>query len=66
MNIQLNGKNKEVNNNCNLFELLQTLNVNLDYLAVELNGSIVDSDKYKQIELKEGDKLEVVSFVGGG
>ncbi len=66
MKIQLNGKNKEVDNNCNLFELLKTLNVNLDYLAVELNGSIVDSDKYKQTELNEGDKLEVVSFVGGG
>jgi sulfur carrier protein len=66
MNIKLNGKIKEVEDSCNLQKLLQTLNVNIDYLAVELNGNIVESDSYEQTELKEGDKLEIVSFVGGG
>lgn len=35
-------------------------------IAVELNGEIVPKAQYGQTVLKDGDALEVVSFVGGG
>ena len=35
-------------------------------VAVELNGNIVPKSLYKETILKDGDSLEVVSFVGGG
>ena len=38
----------------------------LDYIAAELNGEIVPKQQYKDTILRSGDKLEIVSFVGGG
>lgn len=35
-------------------------------IAVERNGEIVPKTKYEEIILAEGDKIEIVSFVGGG
>ena len=35
-------------------------------VAVELNGDILPKDRYDKTILKDGDSLEVVSFVGGG
>ena len=49
-----------------LLEYLQTTQFNLGRIAVEKNGEIVPKAQYAQTVLKDGDKLEVVSFVGGG
>ena len=35
-------------------------------VAVELNGDIVPKAKYAETVLKDGDKVEIVRFVGGG
>ena len=35
-------------------------------IAVEYNGQIITRDEYARLFLKEGDKLEIVRFVGGG
>ncbi|MBC2425400.1 sulfur carrier protein ThiS, partial [Clostridium beijerinckii] len=35
-------------------------------IVVELNGEIISKSQYNQINIKDGDSLEVVSFVGGG
>lgn len=35
-------------------------------IAVELNGEIVPKSKYDDVVLKDGDRVEIVSFVGGG
>ena len=37
-----------------------------DRVAVELNRDIVPRDKWNTTELNEGDRLEIVHFVGGG
>jgi sulfur carrier protein len=37
-----------------------------DRLAVELNREIVPRDRWPQTHLKDGDRLEIVHFVGGG
>ncbi len=47
-------------------EYLSTTNYNPKRIAVERNGDIVFKSQYQVIVLKDGDSLEVVSFVGGG
>ncbi len=49
-----------------LLELLQKQNYRTERVAVELNGEIVPKAAFGQTILKDGDRLEVVSFVGGG
>ncbi len=49
-----------------LLELLQKQNYRTERVAVELNGEIIPKAAFGQTVLKDGDQLEVVSFVGGG
>jgi thiamine biosynthesis protein ThiS len=46
--------------------LLRTLDLNPRMVVVEHNGEIVRRDRYEQVEVKGGDALELVHFVGGG
>ena len=47
-------------------EFLSTTNYDPKRIAVERNGDIVSKSQYAETVLKDGDSLEVVSFVGGG
>ena len=49
-----------------LTEYLATTNYDMKRIAVERNGDIVPKGAYAETVLKDGDSLEVVSFVGGG
>ncbi|HEX9113679.1 MAG TPA: sulfur carrier protein ThiS [Nitrospirota bacterium] len=66
MNISLNGEKKTVPDNITVMGLLEFLNIQHQRVAVELNMQIVKKDKYSVISVREGDSLEVVSFMGGG
>jgi sulfur carrier protein len=35
-------------------------------IAIELNGKIINRDKYKTVYIKNKDKIEIVHFIGGG
>jgi len=47
-------------------EYLATTNYDPKRIAVERNGDIVLKSQYDVTILKDGDRLEIVSFVGGG
>ncbi len=49
-----------------LAALIESLAMKSDRVAVELNREIVPRDRWPQTPLKEGDRLEIVHFVGGG
>jgi sulfur carrier protein len=49
-----------------LAALIESLNMKPDRVAVELNRDIVPRTLWPQTELKDGDRLEIVHFVGGG
>ncbi|TXE89128.1 sulfur carrier protein ThiS [Campylobacter volucris] len=38
----------------------------VEFIALELNGEIIPRDKFENLVLKENDKVEIVTFVGGG
>lgn len=66
MIITLNGKEKEMAAPLTVRELLETLDLDLSRVAVELNLDILPRDQFPERLLKEGDRLEIVQFVGGG
>ncbi|MEK6743990.1 MAG: sulfur carrier protein ThiS [Nitrospirota bacterium] len=66
MTIILNGKKKDVPDGITVIGLLGHLNIQHQRVAVERNGEIVKKADYAVTVLKDGDALEVVSFMGGG
>ena len=64
--IQLNGRKLELSNKHSIATLLKKYKINGKKIAVELNGKIINRDKYKLIFLKNKDKIEIVHFIGGG
>ena len=64
--IQLNGSSYEINNETNLNQLLDKLKIQKTKVAIEVNGVIVEKNKYLKIILVKDDKVEIVHFIGGG
>ncbi len=64
--IQLNGDPYEINDGTNLNELLNKLKIQTNKVAIEVNGEIVEKNKYPNLILNEDDKVEIVQFIGGG
>ena len=64
--IQLNGDSYEVNKGTNLNELLNKLKIQKNKVAIEVNGEIIESNKYFNLILDKDDKVEIVHFIGGG
>ena len=64
--IQLNGDVYEIKAQTNLNELLNKLKIEKNKVAIEINGEIVQRDKYENLILNKNDKVEIVHFIGGG
>ena len=66
MQIQVNGQSHEVNEQITIAELLDELQLDPRYLAVERNHELVPRAEHAETQLAAGDSLEVVTLVGGG
>lgn len=66
MELTINGEQKRFDRIGSLSELLSTLGLNPGKLAVERNREIVPKSAYERTRLSDGDRLEIVHFVGGG
>ena len=66
MNIELNGEQKELDENTSVSKLLETFSLKPDRVVVEINKEILDRNDYSATNLKENDSLEVIQFVPGG
>ena len=64
--IQLNGDSYEINNGTNLNELLNKLKIKKNKVAIEVNGAIIEKNKYLECKLNKDDNVEIVHFIGGG
>ncbi len=65
MNITLNGKPCDTNAG-NIISLLEEKNYRPELVAVEVNEDIIAKEGYRAYSLKEGDTVEIVTFMGGG
>jgi sulfur carrier protein len=66
MRIEVNGEPRELPGPMTILALLETLGLGQKPVAVERNAQIVPRAEHAQALLADGDKLEVVHFVGGG
>ena len=64
--IQLNGNPYKINTETNLNQLLNKLKIKKTKVAIEVNGIIVEKNKYLKVILNKDDKVEIVHFIGGG
>jgi sulfur carrier protein len=66
MEIVVNGKAREIAAGSTVAELLGELGVTQPHVAVELNLEVVPRAQHRDTILSDGDRLEVVTLVGGG
>ena len=67
MILRLNGEEKTFSEESDTVgKLLEVLEVNAQRVAVEINGRIVDPKLFAETLVHNRDKVEIVSFVGGG
>lgn len=69
MNLVINGQQRDfpqLSSAAKLSELLDTLGLKGDRVAVEHNGAIVRRPEWPSTAVNSGDRLEIVHFVGGG
>ena len=68
MKISINGEEKFIQSNksISLNDTMKLLGYSSNTVVVELNKLIVNSEEWEDKYIKSGDKLEIVSIVGGG
>jgi thiamine biosynthesis protein ThiS len=69
MKLEINGQDRvfpDDSESFTLAALVESLGMKPDRVAVELNRNVVPRDQWPQTQLAEGDRLELVHFVGGG
>lgn len=66
MQVTINGEIQQVRQNLTVSELLARLELDPKKVAMERNGEIVPRSTYADVELNDGDAIEIVQFIGGG
>jgi thiamine biosynthesis protein ThiS len=66
MQITLNGEKRDIPDGLTVEALLEHLEIKPGRVAVEINETIVRKATYAETLVKDGDRVEVVQFMGGG
>ena len=66
LRVHLNGEAKDLDEGTTLLALVEQLSLAPERVAVELNREVVRRPDWPGVELSEGDRVEIVHFVGGG
>ena len=64
--VTVNGQSQQVAEGLTISSLLEVVDIPGPYLAVELNEDVVPRDEHEQRQVTAGDRIEVVTLVGGG
>ena len=64
--IELNGRRREVQGGQSVAELVAELDLRPGMVAVEVNGSLVTRERREATILRAGDRVEMVTIMGGG
>ena len=66
MQVIVNGEQRELPEGTTALQMLETLKVQPERVVVELNLTILKRAQLPGAVLKEGDRVEIIHFVGGG
>ena len=64
--VRLNGEEREIPGGRSVRELLESLELHPELVVVERNRTILERGSYGEVQVEDGDTLELVHFVGGG
>lgn len=64
--ITVNGEQVEIQSPMTVDRLLDSVEVPPNYLAVEVNADVVPRERYTEVTVGDGDRVELVTLVGGG
>jgi thiamine biosynthesis protein ThiS len=64
--IQVNGQTRDAVEGQTIADLLHELDLKSERVAVELNLEIVDRQRFPTCRLRQDDRVEIISFIGGG
>jgi sulfur carrier protein len=64
--VHVNGKDRDVSGGLTVTGLLESFDLDPRLVVVELNREILARDRFPAVEVREGDRVELVHFVGGG
>jgi len=66
LRVKINGESRDISDQSTLSDLVEELSLSPARIAVELNGQVMRRTEWVQTLLADGDRLEIVHFVGGG
>lgn len=66
MHILVNGEDREIAEGLSVISLLEELELPADRVAVEINLKIIDRGEFSKHVLHKDDRVEILSFIGGG
>ena len=66
MHIVLNGKKFPINEKDTIKILLKKIDIKSSKVAIEVNKVVIPKEKYRDFKFKKNDRVEVVTFIGGG
>ena len=66
MRVELNGESEELDEGTTLSTLVERLSLAPERVAVDLNREVVRRADWPSLKLSDGDRVEIVHFVGGG
>lgn len=66
MQILVNGERRDATLGTTVDDLLRELKIRSDRVAVEVNLEVLDRQEFARRGLREGDRIEIISFIGGG
>jgi len=66
MEVQINGESKQVREEVTISQLLDELGLRARRVAIEVNRELVPRGRHETTQLSPGDKIEIVTLVGGG
>ncbi len=66
IHVQVNGKERKVQSGLSVHQLVESFDLDPKLIVVELNREILSRDQFDDVQISEGDAVELVHFVGGG
>ena len=66
MNIFLNNKPEILSDGSTVRKLLENKNIKNAYYAIEINRKIIPKSQHETYVIKDGDKVEIITAIGGG
>ena len=65
MKLKINGEEKELEVKT-LAEVVEEFNLQKGLVVTEVNGEVIDREKWEATKVEDGMNIEIVHFVGGG